>query len=510
MQKTRANQKRTHKILVSLVIFAFLAESSVPFFVVAQEKYVGTGSQANSINYKADSAGTNDPYYDSLWALAKIKAPAAWENMDNKAKVIIAVVDTGVDYQHEDLAENIWTNTKEISSNGIDDDKNGFVDDVHGWDFFNGDNNPMDDGGHGTQVAGVIGAMANNNKGITGVAPNVKIMPLKCLGADDQGTSQKCADAIKYAVDNGASVINASWSAKSAGNQKLAEAINYAYKKNVAVFVSAGNDNSNADGYVPANIKYALAVSATNTEDKKSSFSNWGDAVAFSAPGEKIKTTVVGNKYKSYKGTSFAVAYASGVAALLYLVKSSLTVDEVRILLQNSADDLGKTGWDKNFGAGRINADKAVRYLLSGNYIADLASLGTIANKRANIVYFNPEGTSVKAADSSNSSSDSHSKKKSKKKKKKSLPNTIKNSVNSVSRGQVLVQSGKKFSKNSLVRAYFSKPGGGYYSPKTIMTDSNGNFLTDYQVWKPAGTYFWFAVDAKTGKRSKTISYQVK
>lgn len=492
MKKGIASQKTAGKIFAAAVIFAFVAELFAPAL-----------AQAGS--------GVNDPYYKDQWALAKINVPGAWENIENKTAVIVAVVDTGVDYRHEDLAENIWKNAQEIPSNSIDDDKNGFIDDIQGWDFFNNDNDPMDDNGHGTEVAGVIGAVSNNNKGIAGVARNVKIMPVKCLGADEQGSSRAAASAIRYAVDNGAKVINASWSSKKAGDQTLEDAINYAYKKNVTVVVSAGNDAADTDGYVPANIGYALAVAATNSSDEKSSFSNSGDAVAFSAPGEKIKTTVFGNNYGSYKGTSMAAAFASGVAELLYSAKPSLTVDEIRILLQNSADDLGDKGWDKNYGAGRINADKAIRYLAGGTYVADLASLGTIANKRESIVYFSPDGTTLKAAGSSSKSkSKSKSKKKSKKKKKASASSTIKNSSSKLSRGQVLVQSGKKFSKNSVVLTYFSKPGGGYYAPKAIMTDASGNFALSYQAWKPAGNYSWFAVDTKTGKKSKTLQYTIK
>jgi subtilisin family serine protease len=499
MKTSKITQMMAKKILSVMIMLAFLAELFAPALV------------------KADS-DPNDPSFGDQWGLSKVQAAAAWEKISGSTDIVVAIIDTGIDYQHEDLADNIWKNEKEIAGNGIDDDKNGFIDDISGWDFFNKDNDPRDDNGHGTHLAGIIGAAVNNKKGITGIGWNPQIMPLKCLGANSQGALADAASGIRYAVDNGAQVINISWSAKRGSDKEFSDALKYAYQKNVTVIASAGNDNDDADEYFPANAESVITVAATGKDDNRSSFSNQGNVVAISAPGEKIKTTVLGNKYEYFKGTSLSAAFVSGLSALLLAEKKSLNPDEIRIILQNSADDLGDAGWDKNFGAGRVNADKAMKYLKSGQYATDLANLGKIVNNRPNINYFGA-GESIKTAgDSSVEKKDSQKKKKSARSGKakkparpgKSVSREIKNSAGKLQRGQILIQSGKKFSKNSLVLAYFSKPGGGYYAPRTIRTDGKGNFAVSYQIWKPAGTYSWFVKDTATGKTSKAISYQVK
>ncbi len=477
------------KILIIALFAAFLSEAGIPVAV------------------QADS-NPNDPLFKDQWGLFRIKAPEAWSRASADKKVVIAILDTGIDYRHEDLAGNIWENKKEIPENKIDDDNNGFIDDVRGWDFVNGDNDPTDDNGHGTHLAGVIGATANNRKGIAGLAPNAQIMPIKVLDSKSQGPLETAALGIRYAVDNGARIINISWSSRAGRDKKLDEALEYAYKNDVVIIASAGNNGGNVDEYLPANNEFAIVVAATGTGDDHSAFSNAGNAVAVAAPGEQIRATVPGNKYESFKGTSLSAAYVSGAAGILLGSDYKLKPDEIRLILQNSTDDLGEPGWDKKFGAGRLNVDKAFRYLESGQYSSDLAALGKIINNRSNINYFAAGEKTAEAAGKKNSSGKKGSSKKKKKKSKKSK-RAIANSAAKVDRGQVLIQSGKKFSKNSPVALYFSRPGGGFYPPKVLQSDGSGNFALAYKVFKPAGTYSWYAVDIKTGKASKAASYQV-
>ncbi len=161
----------------------------------------------------------NDSSFGRLWSLNRIDAPKAWDNIRGSKNVVVAVVDTGVDYNHIDLAGNIWTNSREIAGNGIDDDGNGYIDDIHGWDFGDGDNNPNDDhslGGHGTHVSGILGAVGNNDLGVVGVSPNVSIMATKHFRTNDQeGYLWDVADGIYYAVNNKAKIINLSFGSSS-------------------------------------------------------------------------------------------------------------------------------------------------------------------------------------------------------------------------------------------------------------------------------------------------------
>lgn len=307
----------------------------------------------------------NDKYKDKLWGAERIQAVPLW-SVTRGSNVVVAVVDTGVNYNHEDLEKNIWINTDEVASNGIDDDGNGFIDDVRGWDFFNGDNDPMDDNGHGTSVAGVIAAQGNNSKGIIGVAMDAKIMALKCMGADKSGDTTKAVWAIKYAADNGADVINISWSARISTSDDLDKAINYAVFKGVTVIVASGNHYDNVSDFYPANNAQVVTVGATDKDNQRAKFSNWGAKMDVVAPGVDIKTANISG-YKDVDGTSVATGYVSGLTALLLHYAPSLDNQEVKTILRNSASDLGDAGWDEKYGAGLVNGVNMLRYA-STNY----------------------------------------------------------------------------------------------------------------------------------------------
>jgi subtilisin family serine protease len=316
----------------------------------------------------------NDPSYSSLWGLnnngsqgglstADINVEQAWD-YSTTANITTAVIDTGVDYTHPDLAANIWNNSDEIAGNGIDDDRNGYVDDTRGWDFANNDNNPMDDNGHGTHVAGTIGAVGNNGVGVTGVAWTTSIMPLKFLDNEGAGALSDAIAAINYARVNGAKVINASW-----GGGGFSSALQSAISQFIAsggVFVAAaGNESSNnvtVPSY-PANYPGVISVGASTRTDTLASFSNFGTNVDIVAPGQGIVSTLPGNRYGSLSGTSMAAPHVAGAIALLWSQNPSRTATQITDAIMSNTDNVLR-GTTSQFG--RINVGKAAVALRNG------------------------------------------------------------------------------------------------------------------------------------------------
>ncbi len=282
------------------------------------------------------------------------------------------MIDTGVDYTHPDLSANIWANTDEIPGNGLDDDHNGYIDDTMGWSFITDANDPMDTHGHGTHLSGIIAAVGNNNQGVTGVCWQAKIMPVKALTDNGAGASDQLAQAIKYAVDNGARVINISWGGY--GNSILIQdALNYAYNHNCVIVAAAGNNNTNAERFFPGNYSQAITVAACNANDQRASFSNYGANVDVTAPGVDIlslkakgtdmchnEANIVGGEYYRASGTSMATPFVSGLAALIISSDRDLTILEVEEKIIQSCEDLGTAGKDVYYGYGRINASLAL------------------------------------------------------------------------------------------------------------------------------------------------------
>jgi subtilisin family serine protease len=258
--------------------------------------------------------------------------------------VVVAVIDSGVDYEHPDLEDNMWTNSEEIAGNSKDDDGNGYVDDVYGYDWIDSDSDPMDDNSHGTHVAGIIGAVGDNSLGVTGVSPEVSIMALRFMDADGNGTTSGVAQAITYAADNGADIINASFAGTSS-SVLMEEAIEYASDKGVLFVAAAGNsgeDNDATPSY-PASydIDNILAVAATDSDDELASFSNYGEtSVDMAAPGVSILSTVPGEDYETMSGTSMATPHVAGAAAVLLAEKPNLSVKRLRGLLKNKGRKL--------------------------------------------------------------------------------------------------------------------------------------------------------------------------
>jgi len=315
----------------------------------------------------------NDPYWSLQWGPQKIEADWAWNTTTGNSSVIVAVVDTGIDYTHPDLAANYAP---------------------LGYDWVNNDPDPMDDFGHGTHVAGTIAAVINNGIGIAGLA-KVRIMAEKVMDASGSGSLSDVVRGIVHAVDRGAKIINLSLGSY-VKSELLHEAVKYAHDHGVLVVASAGNDATSVKSY-PAAYDEVVAVSATDEFDKPAAFSNYGDWVDVAAPGVKIYSTMptyhvtMNNNgfnlnYDYMSGTSMACPHVVGVAALIWSQFPDMTRDQVLAQLQYSADDLGELGFDVYYGFGRVNAMKAVEQAPTGHDVLVLnlktpsyVSLGKVA-----------------------------------------------------------------------------------------------------------------------------------
>ena len=291
---------------------------------------------------------------------ADIDAVSAWDVSTGGEAVVVAVIDTGIDLDHPDLAPNLWTNPDEIPGNLIDDDGNGLVDDAHGWDFVNQDNDPDDDAGHGTHVAGTIAAAGNNGLGPTGVAWHARLMPLKFLDAAGTGTTSNAIRAIDYAAAKGARILNASWGGPGF-SLALLESIRAAGTQHEALFVAAaGNEATDLDaspfypaGYDAANL---VTVGATDRHDHLTAFSNFGrNTVDLAAPGTDILSTLPGGGYGFGSGTSMATPHVSGVAALVVGLAPGINAEALRRRILEHAEPVAALA-DSIAGSARLNA----------------------------------------------------------------------------------------------------------------------------------------------------------
>ncbi|HOD55476.1 MAG TPA: S8 family serine peptidase, partial [Candidatus Cloacimonadota bacterium] len=294
---------------------------------------------------------TNDPLTNTQWYLNAVNAPQAWEITTGYNTQKIAIIDTGVDWTHPDLMNKIWLNTQEIPDNGIDDDNNGFVDDIRGWDFINNDNNPMDDNSHGTHVAGIAGASANNETGIAGIDWNAHILPLKVLQSSGYGSSDVIALAVDYARNNGATVINMSLGSYGE-SLTLKYALENAYNYTIIV-AAAGNDASSVDlrPMYPACYSFVIGVQASKQSSELASFSNrdlsgpvitgnaWGHNYEITAPGVDILSTFPNGGYRSLSGTSMASPIVAGAVSLMRSHLPNQSNEEIFAKLIQSANN---------------------------------------------------------------------------------------------------------------------------------------------------------------------------
>ncbi|MCC5843272.1 MAG: S8 family serine peptidase [Verrucomicrobia bacterium] len=346
----------------------------------------------------------NDPDFAALWGLPKIEAPLAWEITTGRRNVVVGVIDSGVDYNHPDLQANIFYNTGE-SVNGTDSDGNGFVDDIRGWDFYDNTNDPMDENRHGTHVAGTIAAVGNNNLGITGVAWETRIMPLRFLGATGSGTTSGGINSIAYATLMGVDMTNNSW---GGGGFSRALYDTIAEARDAGILFVAASGNSGApdpgfparygntglpEGLPPLDNVISVAASENTASDSLASFSNLRAHIA--APGVGIYSATLGNGYESLSGTSMASPHVAGAAALLLAVQPDLEYSVVKNMLLTHVDKrLSDPVYELYIHSqGRLNINSTLRNLNIPIMVHTATALTDLNGPRAGNGVINPGET---------------------------------------------------------------------------------------------------------------------
>jgi subtilisin family serine protease len=374
------------KLLENYKIQDSLRRAAFARFIKSRPSMLKMPADNPPIPDATQSGSGDDPMFSKQWGMNDIGVKEAWKKTKGSPDMIVGVIDTGVDYTHEDLVPNMWRNPGETgkdaqgrdkATNGVDDDNNGYVDDVVGYDFVQNDNKPFDlaveplqllmgggNPGHGTHCAGNVAARGDNGKGIAGVAPNVKIMALRFISEKGEGTTAEAIRAIRYGVDNGAKVLSNSWGSEgeeagSPENQALRDAVSYAESKGVLFVAAAGNghqgvgydnDTDKAPGY-PASYDHEniVSVAALDSKDQLGSFSNWGvKSVDIGAPGVVVFSTTVGGNYSdtildqygfhvTWDGTSMACPHVAGAAALYWSAHPEKSYKEVKEALLKSA-----------------------------------------------------------------------------------------------------------------------------------------------------------------------------
>ena len=319
----------------------------------------------------------NDPQYGSQYHHTLIGNDVAWDTTFGDSDIIIGVTDDGVDIQHEDLAASIWTNPGEIPGDGMDNDGNGYIDDVNGWNFLNGNNNPDALGGndHGTHVSGIAAGITDNATGIAGTAGGATILPLKWY---DGGTwtAAIISETFTYAADNGVDIVNTSYNMDGwASDAVVHAAFEYMYDAGVLHFNSAGNGNSlNPPRQV---FEESILVASTTSADTRSGFSNYGDGVDLAAPGSDVLSTTPSNTYSVFSGTSMAAPNAAGVAALIWSANPTWTREQVVAQLFATSDNIDATngGFVGLLGAGRVNSGRGVTEAIAAPQVAMVSGI---------------------------------------------------------------------------------------------------------------------------------------
>lgn len=321
--------------------------------------------------------GPNDPLFRTLWGLsntgtnepqasvsgvagADIRALEAWNITKGEKRIKVAVVDTGIDYNHPDLKDQIWTNLAELNGKpGVDDDGNGYIDDIHGYDFANKDGDPMDGNGHGTHCAGTIGAIHDNGIGVAGVMGEVTLVPIKFLSDSGSGSTEQAIEAIDYGVKLGVDIMSNSWGGGEFA-QSLMDAISKASDAGIIFVAAAGNDSSNNDKtpHYPSsyNLPNIVGVAGLTAQNELADWSNYGSSVHIAAPGKNINSTINGNAYKVFSGTSMATPHVAGVLGLLLSKEGRMSHADLKERLISTADEVSKLRGKVNRGSGRINA----------------------------------------------------------------------------------------------------------------------------------------------------------
>jgi Subtilase family len=357
--------------------------------------------------------GTWGQSHPDQWALKRIgfdsTPQSAWRLVRRDAQpVIVAVIDTGLDWNHKNISwENLWRNPKEIPGNSVDDDKNGYVDDLIGWDFFDRDSKPWDYDGHGTFVAGIIAGRWDDKAGMAGVNPFARLMILKAINNFGHTRSSFVAQAIAYAADNGARVINLSVGGKEISPVEMA-AIDYAYSKGVVIVAAAGNEGINVGTYGIASSEKVLTVASTGFKDERTVFSNWGN-ISVAAPGLDVlslrarrtdtmlgiqdvkyeaRAAYVGDDRRYYRasGTSFSAPLVAGLASLMIASDPSLTNAQVMRIIKSTARDVETPGVDQYTGYGIVDARAALRAPKDFFHFAGINRVEVVQQKGAQAV----------------------------------------------------------------------------------------------------------------------------
>ncbi len=365
---------------------------------------IKTGLEAIEAN-KAEEIDLKDQ-----WGIQKVgftqwdDPNSAWNVVDaNQKNIVVAVVDSGLDMTHPDGPQYIWKNPKEVADNGVDDDKNGFVDDINGWNFVDDNHDLTDVRGHGTFVTGIIAAKYNNGIGIAGINPGAVIMPVKV--ADEEGETNSFAiyRGINYAVDHGAKVINVSLGGRTISKLEQ-QAVERAHAMGALVVIASGNGNENIVTFGPSSSKHALSVGQIDYVGTRSTVSNWGPNLGLVAPGEQIYSlcskdnkhvlpSIRQSGYYKQNGTSFSTPMVAATASLIWAKNPNLTNRQVADIILATATDMGDTGWDGMTGAGLLNASAALRSEESKDLAIMFTNLRVNRDNRDKVVSVDVYGT---------------------------------------------------------------------------------------------------------------------
>jgi subtilisin family serine protease len=410
-----ALQQRQYKIVPGLSLV------KLPPGITVKEALATLSKDASILyaqpNYEYHTLITipNDPRFNELWGMhntgqtggtpgADINAPEAWDIATGTGSIVVAVIDTGVDYNHPDISDNMWINEPEFTGKpGVDDDGNGYIDDIYGYDFVNNDGDPIDDYYHGTHCAGTIGAVGNNAIGVTGVCWSLKIMAVKFLDSSGSGSTADAISSVQYAMDMGARIMSNSWGGGSY-DIGLKDAIDAAGRAGIVFVAAAGNDNVNNDTYPHYPSSYdsenIIAVMATDKYDAKASYSNYGPiSVDIGAPGSEIlstfptyTTTAMAQKgystyYETINGTSMATPHVSGACALLLSVNPGLEYKQLKDILIQTVDTTLPGLCVSN---GRMNLHRALGNIKPASWLSfepDSGTIGSDQSQDVNVIF---------------------------------------------------------------------------------------------------------------------------
>jgi len=373
-----ASSNKSVENIISVLESNPLVEYAEPNFIWRIVTPIDEGKLNSSVSLEGNLNSPDDPFFNTQWGLSNtgenepkaktsgvagsdINAIRAWAINRGSKRVKIAVIDTGVDYRHIDLRDQMWVNKKELyGTKGVDDDENGYVDDIYGHDFSNEDGDPMDGHGHGTHCAGVIGAAHNNQTGIAGVMPEVTIVAIKFLSDSGSGGTDQAIAAIEYAIKAEVDVMSNSWGGGKY-SEALKETIMKASNAGIIFVAASGNKSSNTDEepHYPSSydLPNVVSVGALTAQNKIASFSNYGaNTVDIAAPGKNINSTVQGNKYKVYSGTSMAAPHVAGALGLLISQTGRIPHEEMMDRLIATAEPVKRLRGKVKDYSGRLNA----------------------------------------------------------------------------------------------------------------------------------------------------------